>query len=123
MKRKKLISIASFTLLEIMIATSLIVVGVVACVRSISVGVSADQATEGKLAALNLAVQKIEALVNTTYSSISSSSDTPVTGYTRTWTITDNTNYKTIAVGVTWTYKRNQMSVNLATYLANVTSS
>jgi Tfp pilus assembly protein PilV len=74
MKRKKINSKASFTLLEIIISASLITIGVVSVVRFISTGVSADQSIEGKLVALNLAVQKIETLVNTTYSDISSNS-------------------------------------------------
>ncbi len=123
MKIRKIFKSRGFTLLEIVLSTVLITIGVTAVVRVISTGIYTDNASEGKIIALNYAVQKMEDLLNTSYSSLSSSSDTPTTGFTRTWTITDNTNYKTLKVTVSWYYKRVQMSVNLASYLANVTTS
>ena len=135
MKRKKLVSIASFTLLEIMISATLISVGVVAVVRCISTGVFADYSIESKLVGLNYAIQKMETLLNYSYSngSLVSSSpacstsfttwNSPITNYYWCWTITDNTNYKTVLVTVSWYYKSRAMSVNLASYTANVSSS
>ena len=122
MRFRKILRSAGFTLLEIVISTVLITIGVTAVVRVISTGIYTDRANEGKLIALNYAVDRMESLLNTSYGSLTASSDTPLTGYTRTWTITNNTNYKTIAVTVTWYYKSRQMSVDLASYLANVTT-
>lgn len=125
-KPNKTAHIASFTLLEVMISATLIAVGVASVVRCISTGVFADNSIEGKLVALNYAVQEMETLNNTAYATIisnGSSSDTPATGYSRSWTITNNTNYLQATVTVSWYYKSRQMSVNLATYIANAPSS
>ena len=135
MKRKKLVSNASFTLLEIIISATLISVGVVAVVKCISTGVYADYSVEGKLVGLNYAIQKMETLLNYSYSdsNLASSSpacsasfttwNSPATNYYWCWTITDNTNYKTVLVTVSWYYKSRAMSLNLASYMANVSSS
>ena len=63
-------SIKGFTLLEILIAIVLIVVGLVALMGVMSVGICADAALEYRLTALNLANEKIEELKDTAFGSI-----------------------------------------------------
>ena len=123
MKHRRLPKAAAFTLLEIILATVLIVIGVVTVVRCMSTGVITDYSVEGKLTALNLARQEMEELKTTAYDSLSSSSDTPsgFSNYSRTWTITDNTYYKTVVVSVSWDFKGQTQSVSLTSYIVDRT--
>jgi len=60
----------AFTLLEILITTVLLIVGVMAVVKVITDATSIDSSVEGRAVALALAQEKIEIVRNTAFGSI-----------------------------------------------------
>ncbi len=120
-----------FTLLEIIISSVLITVGIVSVVRVISSGLVFNSSMDGESVALALAQQKMEVLRNTAYTSISDSSTlcsatyttwaaADITPYYQCWSVTDNTHYKTVVVKIAWDFKGAQRTVSLTTYIANL---
>lgn len=59
-----------FTLIEVLLATVLVVFGVVAVVSAMSAGVYTDSSIEGQSIALNLAQAEMETIKNTLYATI-----------------------------------------------------
>jgi type IV pilus assembly protein PilV len=127
-------SVQGFTLLEIMITVVIVTVGIVAVVRSLSTGLRGDFAVEGKTTALNFAQQKMETLFNAEYEDVTTSpvdctgsylgwaqpDSTNFPDYYWCWTVTDNTNYKTVTVKVDWAYRGQTLEASLITYVANL---
>ncbi|MBF0570363.1 MAG: hypothetical protein HQL12_00685 [Candidatus Omnitrophica bacterium] len=132
-----------FTLIEILLSTVLVVLGVVGVVNAVSSGLYADKSVEGQSVALNLAQEQMEAVKNTAYANINTTTFptglAPLTGafsnYSRqvilytvtTWSpyVTTvytgagtNTNPVTVAtVYVSWALGLVQNSVSLTTLL------
>jgi prepilin-type N-terminal cleavage/methylation domain-containing protein len=116
-----------FTLIELLIAAVLIVVGLVALMGTVSVGLCADANLEHRITALNLANEKIEELKNATFSSISADVETgSAIGFD--WvdqrTVSIDEPYgpnllKNIKVTIQWTQKGNTQSVAVDTSIAN----
>ena len=113
-----------FTLIEILIAIVLIVVGLATLMGTMSVGICADVNLEYRLTALNLANEKLEELKDSSYSSIVSATESSISGFAfvddRIVTVSEvDTDLKDVQVEVRWTQKGSQQSVNVRTYIAN----
>lgn len=116
-----------FTLIELLIAAVLIVVGLIALMGTVSVGIRADANLEHRITALNLANEKIEELKNAAFSSISADAETgSAIGFD--WvdqrTVSIDEPYgpnllKNIKVTVQWTQKGSVQSVVVDTSIAN----
>ena len=121
-----------FTLLEVLLATVLIVFGVVAVVSAMATGVYTDSSIEGQAIALNLAQEEMETIKNTPYANINTTNFptglNPLTGsfsnYSRQVTFSPSTsgaNSKPttqVTVYVSWQLGLMQSSVSLTTLLA-----
>ncbi len=122
-----------FTLIELLIAIVLIVVGLVALMGAMSVGICADAALEYRLTALNLANEKIEQLKDTVFGSISAGTETGnAIGFDwvdqRQWTVdyvdanlstsVSDTGLKNVTVTIQWTRKGSAQSVAVETLIA-----
>ncbi len=114
-----------FTLIELLVAIVLIVVGLVALMEAMSVGICADAALEYRLTALNLANEKIEQLKDTAFGSISAGTETgSAIGFDwaddRIVTVSEvDTGLKNVQVEVRWTQKSITQSVAVETYIAD----
>jgi prepilin-type N-terminal cleavage/methylation domain-containing protein len=110
------------TLLEILVAVTVLVVGILAVAimfptssSNIDFGGKTSKATA-------LAQEKIEEMRNTTFTSIAAGNDSP-TGYTRAWTVSDAGSYpfrlRTVTVAVSWSSGLGRPNtVTLATFIA-----
>jgi type IV pilus assembly protein PilV len=127
-KDKRLNSQAGFTLLEVIVAISILTVGLLAVgsmqLSAITANDRAGKMTQGTA----IAEEKMEELLSlpytlaSTHAFLSEGSHTetaPPTGYNVSWTVQNNTpanNVKTIAVRVTW--YSGLKSTSLTSYLA-----
>ncbi len=112
----------AFTLLEILITTVLLVVGVMAVVKAITDATSIDSSVEGRAVALALAQEKIETVRNTAFGSIVSVARAPVTGfdgYVYEVTVTPAVDLKQIGVKVFWSFKGVEQHIDLSTLSTN----
>ncbi len=113
------------TLIELLIAIVLIVVGLVALMGAMSTGICADAALEYRLTALNLANEKIEQLKDTAFGSISAGTETgSAIGFDwvdqRIVMVSEvDTDLKDVQVEVRWTQKSSTQSVAVETYIAD----
>ena len=117
----------AFTLIELLIAIVLIVVGLIALMQVMSVGICADANLEYRLTALNLANEKIEELKDTAFGSISAGTETgSAIGFD--WidqrAVSIDEPYgadllKDVTVTVQWTQKGSTQSVAVETYIGN----
>ena len=112
-----------FTLIEILIAIVLIVVGLATLIGTMSVGMYADANLEYRITALNLANERLE-LKDSSYSSIVSATESSISGFAfvddRIVTVSEvGTDLKDVQVEVRWTQKGSQQSVSVRTYIAN----
>jgi len=113
-----------FTLIELLIAIILTAGGLMVLMQVMSVGICADANLEYRLTALNLANEKLEELKDVDYSSVTSATESSISGFSfvddRIVTVSEiNTDLKDVQVEVRWTQKGGQQSVNLRTYIAN----
>ena len=110
-----------FTLIEVMIAIFILVVGLLG-VAGVAVTVINGNAFSKEITtATTLAQDKMEELKNTRYSNITSGSDTQESIYTRTWTSTPDSpaaGMKTIDVTVQFQWKGTAHNVTLNTIVA-----
>ncbi|MCK4533917.1 MAG: prepilin-type N-terminal cleavage/methylation domain-containing protein [Syntrophobacterales bacterium] len=110
-----------FTLIEIMIAMFILVIGLLG-VAGVAVTVINGNAFSKEITtATTLAQDKMEELKNTRYSNITSGSDTQESIYTRTWTSTPDSpaaDMKTIDVTVQFQWKGTAHNVTLNTIVA-----
>ena len=100
-----------------MVVLSIALLGMASLTGSI---ISYNQFADNVTTATTLAQDKMEELKNTSYSSLTSSSDTDSI-YTRTWTVTPDTrdtNMTTVEVKVEWTWKGQTRDVVLNTIIA-----
>ncbi len=113
--------------MEVLLASILLVFGVVSVVKVMSSGLVADNSVDGHVIALRLAQEGMEIIKNTPYASVAASSSTlaaPFAAYTRAVVVTGNpaSDKKiTVTVNVTWTYKSNTRTVTLVTLISDTT--
>jgi Tfp pilus assembly protein PilV len=120
-----------FTLIEVLLATVLVVFGVVAVVSAMATGVYTDSSIEGQAIALNLAQEQMETIKNTAYANINTTNFPtgliPLTGsfanYSRQVTFlpsgsgTNSSPTTQVTVSVSWQLGLMQSSVSLTTLL------
>ena len=107
MKGRKIFSNKGLTLVEVVMAVTLLVVGVTAIVKTVSKAMTVGIYVDGQAIALMLAEEKMEAIKNTVYSSIASSDEGALAGsfaaFRRSVTVSGTP--KQVQVDVSWTYK------------------
>lgn len=129
MKRTRPISQQGFTLLEALIASLVVAVAMLGVARLQGVTMLDSSDSRMKTRALNLAQEKIEELRGfanqDTYLAMASGTDAPgshdgdSSGFTRTWTITHESNYLQINSKVEWDDpKGDHQAVQLTSYIA-----
>lgn len=111
-----------FTLIEVLLATTLVILGVLAVVNAMAAGLYTDSSVEGQVVALNLAQEEMETLKNTPYVNLSASPMTALTGnfanYSRQVVLTTiSTNLTEVTVNVSWNLGLMNSSVSLTTLL------
>ncbi|MFA5275377.1 MAG: type II secretion system protein [Candidatus Omnitrophota bacterium] len=110
-----------FTLLEVLLATLIISIGVVTLIWVFSSSLSATTGVEDMDLALNIATAKMEALKNTSFASLASSSSTADANFPNFFTTVEvtGTNPKQVVVTVSWNVKGGSTSIALTTLRIN----
>ncbi len=113
-----------FTLIELLIAIILTAGGLMVLMQLMSVAIFADSDLEYSLKALNLANEKLEELKDSDYSSVTSATESSISGFSfvddRIVTVSEvDTDLKDVQVKVRWMQKGGQQSINVRTYIAN----
>ena len=118
---------SGFTLLEILLATLLLVGGIAASTFFFGRGIFATTDAEGMEQAVALAQEKMESIRGTTFASIASESKAAIsgwTGFSREVAVTQpsgtNSDFKQVVVTVYWNTVDGELSTSLTTYVANV---
>ncbi|MBW2674403.1 MAG: prepilin-type N-terminal cleavage/methylation domain-containing protein [Deltaproteobacteria bacterium] len=112
---------SGFTLVEVMIAIFILVVGLLGVAGVATTVINGNTFSKEITTATTLAQDKMEELKGTAYASITTGSDTQESIYTRTWTVTSNspvTGMKTIEVAVAFSWKGSAHNVTLKTMVA-----
>ena len=97
-----------FTLVEIMVAISIIAIGLLGLVSVTVMVIKGNTFSKTMTTATTLANDKMEQLKKTGYASLASGADTAQSIYTRTWTVTQDSpaaGMKTVVVTVQWTWE------------------
>lgn len=118
---KKIANCNGFTLIEVMIAVLVLVVGLLGVAGVATTVINANTLGKEITTATTLAQDKLEELKGTAYSNIASGSDTQGSMYTRTWTSTSDspaTGMKTIEVIVQFPWKGTTRNITLKTMVA-----
>ena len=111
---------AAFTLLEVLVAISILSIGLSGVAAFTGFLSNCNQQADYVMRATTLAQDKLEELRNMTYSGVVSSSDADSV-FTRTWNVASDSpdmNMKTIAVTVSWGWKSKTRNVVLKTIVA-----
>ena len=102
-----------YTFIEIMVAIVVLTLGFSTTVALMKWTIRGTLAGSKTTRAITLAQDKLEYLMRSSYSAISSGSDS-TNSFTRTWTVTTSDPNKTIAVTVTWSDLGNSKQVSLS---------
>jgi type IV pilus assembly protein PilV len=97
-----------FTLVEIMVAISIIAIGLLGLVSVTVMVIKGNTFSKTMTTATTLANDKMEQLKKTGYASLASGADTAQSIYTRTWTVTQDSpaaGMKTVVVTVQWPWE------------------
>jgi len=114
----KIANSSGFTLVEILIAMFIFVVGLLGVAGVATTVINGNAFSKKITTATTLAQNKMEEIKGTAYPSIASGSDTQETIYTRTWTVTSDspvTGMKTIDIVVAFSWKGSPHNVTLQT--------
>ena len=123
-KKKVCDNQSGFTLLEVLIAISILTVGLLGVAQMQIMGIKGNYFSGNTTAALSLAEEQMEGLLGTSYINVISGNDgnNPIdeTGqaggiYTRTWVVANNTpitDTKTVTVSVSWDNFSHQVSLS-----------
>ncbi|HPN88673.1 MAG TPA: prepilin-type N-terminal cleavage/methylation domain-containing protein [Candidatus Omnitrophota bacterium] len=121
----------AFTLLELLLTISVLAVGIVPVIRSMAIGMVADQVIEYQMTAVFLAQEKMEIIKDSSWQSLGDyalkreSVGEPFANYE--WEVEikdsdeDPNNLKTVTVTVYWDSKGTEQQVVLSTLLTNLT--
>jgi prepilin-type N-terminal cleavage/methylation domain-containing protein len=109
-----------FTLIEVMIAILLLLIGLLGVAGVAATIIQANAFSRQVTTATTLAEERMEDLKNTPYASLAGGSDTPAQfpGYTRTWQILTDaplTGTSTVVVNVSFPWKTQTRNVQLQT--------
>jgi type II secretion system protein I len=111
-----------FTLLEVLIATIILSVGIVALMWAFSSGIYATGDIENVDLALNIAQAKIEQIKNTPFASLADSgptADSDFSNFNVAVNVAEGQNPMQVDVTVAWQVKGGQTSVTLTTLIAD----
>ncbi len=112
----------SFTLLEVLIATVILTIGVVAIIWVLSSGMHATTDVENVDLALNIAQAKMEEIKNTAFVSLADSGPTADANFPRfstTVNVAEGQNPKQVDVTVNWNAKGGSTGFTLTTLIAD----
>jgi Tfp pilus assembly protein PilV len=112
----------SFTLLEVLLATIILSVGVVAIIWAFSSGLYARSDIENVDLALNIAQAKIEVLKNTPFASLVDSAAAPDANFPRflvAVNVAEGENPRQVDVTLSWPVKGGQAGFTLTTLIAD----
>ena len=113
-----------FTLLEILVAMTILAVGILALGTMQISAIRANDFAGSLNGALNLATDRLERLMTLPYTSITTAgAPTTVGAYTLNWTVTDNsplTDSKTVAVVVAWVERGDPRQVTVRHILPRI---
>ena len=114
---------AGYTLLELMLATVIMVLGVVSVVGSMGTGITADRAVESRTTALLLAQEAMEDIRNMAFASVVSAGRTAVAGFTDydRETVVSGTDPKQVTVTVYWTHQNTAQRMDVVALRTNLT--
>lgn len=113
-----------FTLIEILIALVILTIALLGLANLLYTVIKGNTFSDKMTLAVTRAQGKIEQFKNTGYAALSTTpdSDTPDTGLSRSWTVTDNSpanNMKSVTVTVSWTDLHNKSrSISLSTIIS-----
>ncbi|MDP8230460.1 MAG: hypothetical protein P9L93_05090 [Candidatus Gorgyraea atricola] len=117
-----MISRSGFTLLEVLIATVLFTVSTIVIIGLFGTGIIGGFDSENTSIAMNLAQQKMEEIRNLAFDDIVDEAKADVTGFSEFQREVDETesptDLKTITVTVYRTYKGDEISVPITTYIS-----
>ncbi len=111
-----------FTLLEVLIATIILTVGMIAILWAFNTGLFATTDVENVDLALNIAQAKMEQIKNTPFASLADSgptADSNFPNFNLTVNVAEGQNPMQIDVTVAWQVKGGQTSITLTTLVAN----
>ena len=111
-----------FTLLEVLIATVILTIGVTAIIWALSSGIYATSDVENVDLALNIAQAKMEELKNTAFASLADSGPTTDANFPRfstTVNVAEGQNPMQIDVTVNWNVKGGQTGLTLTALIAD----
>lgn len=114
----------AFTLLEVLITTILLIVGVVAVVKALADGTSVDYTVEGRAVALQLAQEEMEQQKDAVaFFDIVAKSRGAVSGFTEYQRdlLISGSDPKQLTVNVYWTINGVEQKITLQTLLTNPT--
>lgn len=107
-----------FTMIEVLISIGLLTIVLLGLCGASVMAMKGNSLSRMSTKATVMAKDEMERLKNTSYSQITSGSDTPEANFTRRWTVTNNspvTDTKTVAVTVSWTWRGLARSATLNT--------
>jgi type IV pilus assembly protein PilV len=110
-----------FTLVEIMVAISIIAIGLLGLVSVTVMVIKGNTFSKTMTTATTLANDKMEQLKKTGYASLVSGADTAQSIYTRTWTVMQDSpvaGMKTVVVTVQWTWEGVVRNVTVRSLIA-----
>ncbi len=113
---------SGFTLLEVLIALLVFTSGVIVMMGLFSRGLVSAADAEDTTIAMNLAQRRMEEIKNLDFTGIVSEAKAPVSGFPgfqREVAVTaPETDLKQVTVTVSWTFKDDEISVPLVTYIS-----
>lgn len=116
-----------FTLIEVMMATLLLVTGIASSAFILSRGIFASADVEDTAQALSLAQEKMESFRGASFGSIASEAKGAVsgwTGFSREVTVSQpagtNSDFKQVVVTVYWNTTDGELSTALTSHVANI---
>ena len=115
-----------FTLVEVMVALFIFIVSLLGLVAVTTSVIHGNAFSREMTTATSLAQDQLEVLKRSGYNdsalTAGDHTDTPLTSYTRTWTVTDNTpatGIKTVTMTVTWNWRGASHNVQLVTLITS----
>lgn len=120
--REPLSSLTGFTLLEVLIATVILTVGIIAIMWAFNSGMYASTDIENVDLALNIGQAKMEEIKNSSFASLTDSGPTPDPNFSRfsvTVNVSEGQNPMQVDVTVSWPVKAGEANIGLITLVAD----
>ncbi len=113
-----------FTLIEVLVATVILVIGLIGVAGLLTSVMQANRGAMNRTRAQQILVEKVAQFHSTAYANLASGSDQDTVGgvvFTRQWTVNPNTpiaNASTIALTARWVERRDTFRVRQSTILS-----